>query len=240
MEIFLEFLKYGAIGIAMVLVVLSYRLLSKEQEKENVREPMLKSIKTYFILAIALAVFFGIIEIVSLTIAPGHRNNPNETENEVKRIYVRITNDRKTKDIGAMLDSLNALAENGFHSSIQPTQQEQQGQYVASEITALETQLQAKESLLFKRAVLHLEHYVASDPTNSINVEYNIAGKSDHFKLLEIILDYLGAMRDDIQDRTERLQKSWKAYKEGYKLRYEGNNSEYILPSDIEHLKHLH
>ncbi|GEM_PF-3574340 len=62
---FIDFLAYGAIGIALALAILSYRLLSKEQQREEVREPMLKSIRNYFIMSIVLSLFFGTGEIIS-------------------------------------------------------------------------------------------------------------------------------------------------------------------------------
>ena len=63
---FIDFLAYGAIGIALALAILSYRLLSKEQQREEVREPMLKSIRNYFIMSIVLSLFFGTGEIISM------------------------------------------------------------------------------------------------------------------------------------------------------------------------------
>lgn len=63
---FIDFLAYGAIGIALALAILSYRLLSREQQKDQVREPMLKSIRNYFILSIILSLFFGTGEVISM------------------------------------------------------------------------------------------------------------------------------------------------------------------------------
>ena len=54
---FIDFLAYGAIGIALALAILAYRLLSREQKNEQVREPMLKAIRNYFVLSIVLSLF---------------------------------------------------------------------------------------------------------------------------------------------------------------------------------------
>lgn len=62
---FIDFLKYGAIGVSLALAILSYRLLSKEQDQPGVRLPMLNSIKWYFGFALLLSVFFGSAELLS-------------------------------------------------------------------------------------------------------------------------------------------------------------------------------
>ena len=59
----LNYLAYGAIGIAMATAVLAFRLLSREQKKEHPNESILKMIKWFIGLAVFFAVFFGAIEI---------------------------------------------------------------------------------------------------------------------------------------------------------------------------------
>ena len=61
---FIDFLKYGAIGISLALAVLSFRLLSKEQEKDVERPGFLKIIRVYMIFAMVLSIFFGVSEIL--------------------------------------------------------------------------------------------------------------------------------------------------------------------------------
>lgn len=78
------FLKYGAIGISLALAILSYRLLSKEQDRDIIREPMLKAIKGFLFLALALSIFFGITEIVpkvfgSNTVYAGVNNHQTDS-----------------------------------------------------------------------------------------------------------------------------------------------------------------
>ena len=60
----LDYLAYGAIGIAMATAILAYRLLSSEQKKEHPNESILKMIKLFMGLAIFFSLFFGVIEIV--------------------------------------------------------------------------------------------------------------------------------------------------------------------------------
>ena len=63
---FIDFLAYGAIGIALALAILAYRLLSREQKNDQVREPMLRAIRNYFVLSIVLSLFFGTGEVISM------------------------------------------------------------------------------------------------------------------------------------------------------------------------------
>ncbi|MCB0578679.1 MAG: hypothetical protein KDD10_05155 [Phaeodactylibacter sp.] len=57
-----NYLEYGAIGLCLALFILSYRSLSKEQEKDAPNESILKTIKLYMGLSLVLAVFFGVKE----------------------------------------------------------------------------------------------------------------------------------------------------------------------------------
>ena len=52
-----NYLEYGAIGLCLALFLLSYRSLSKEQEKDTPNESILKTIKLYMGLSLLLAVF---------------------------------------------------------------------------------------------------------------------------------------------------------------------------------------
>lgn len=92
---FIDFLSYGAIGIALALAILSYRLLSKEQDKEQVRQPMLNSIRNYFILALILSVFFGAGEIVSLFIG----GNTSVTDGTIEEIWQAELSDYPDKTL---------------------------------------------------------------------------------------------------------------------------------------------
>ncbi len=60
----LDYLAYGAIGIALATAILAFRLLSKEQKKEHPNESILKMIKWFMVLIVFFSLFFGIVEIV--------------------------------------------------------------------------------------------------------------------------------------------------------------------------------
>jgi hypothetical protein len=59
----LNALSYGSIGLAAVLAVLSYRLLSREAAREKPRAPMLASIRQYMYTALALLALAGLLRI---------------------------------------------------------------------------------------------------------------------------------------------------------------------------------
>jgi hypothetical protein len=59
----IDFLAYGAIGIAMACAILSYRLLLNEQKKADPNESVLKMIKLFIGLTVFFALFFGVIEL---------------------------------------------------------------------------------------------------------------------------------------------------------------------------------
>lgn len=236
MDIFLEFLKYGAIGIAMVLVVLSYRLLSKEQEKEHVREPMLKSIRTYFLLALAMTLFFGITEIVSLSVGT---NAPNSIEDETKN------------ELLSFLDE--EIPDNAPHDSEKVTRTTEDYIRQGVNYPSLELKLEQADSLndlinaskilveeqLFNTAVTCLEILVNNDPTFSINIDFRGSEKTNHYDMLEIILSHENQFLDTNLDRRKRIRDAWVAYKKTFWIETEKNKLNYILPSDIKHLNSL-
>lgn len=61
----LEYLAYGAIGIAMATTILTFRLLTSEQKKEHPNESILKMIKWFMGLTVFFSIFFGVIEYIS-------------------------------------------------------------------------------------------------------------------------------------------------------------------------------
>jgi hypothetical protein len=62
----LDYLAYGAIGIAMATTVLTFRLLTSEQKKEIPNESILKMIKWFMGLTVFFSLFFGVIELIDI------------------------------------------------------------------------------------------------------------------------------------------------------------------------------
>lgn len=234
MEIFLEFLKYGAIGIAMVLAVLSYRLLSKEQEKEHVREPMLKSIRNYFLLSIVLSLFFGATEIATLFIAPSTPTD-NKSKEEVTEIYTDyISETHKAKTYSEKLKWVKYYVRKGIDSTYDTNSLE-----LKKRISELEKELESAHHTVYMEAVWSLSEMVSSDPEKFINIDHNIGNKDIHYNLMERVLEHVHAIKTEIQDRKTRIRESWKAYKKTYAILGEMNKLEYIVSSDIKHFTQL-
>lgn len=84
----LDYLAYGAIGIAMATTILAFRLLTREQKKENPNESILKMIKWFMGLTVFFSLFFGVVELldseeiteISVESAAEHLSNSDSTE----------------------------------------------------------------------------------------------------------------------------------------------------------------
>lgn len=61
----LDYLAYGAIGIAMATTILTFRLLVSEQKKAEPNESILKMIKLFIGLTVFFSLFFGVVEVIS-------------------------------------------------------------------------------------------------------------------------------------------------------------------------------
>lgn len=61
----LDYLAYGAIGIAMATTILTFRLLASEQKKADPNESILKMIKWFMGLTVFFSLFFGVVELIS-------------------------------------------------------------------------------------------------------------------------------------------------------------------------------
>lgn len=234
MEIFLEFLKYGAIGIAMVLVVLSYRLLSKEQDKEHVREPMLKSIKSYIILALVLAAFFGITEIVSLMIAPEANNDG--LKSKVEGVYERNLSDNNDTTIDDKLKSI----ELALRESLAPLKQDNCDSLKEENKLLLEEVKSAKYGI-YVDVVFRLQDMVADAPGKFINLTHHREEKGEYYEMLGQILSFLDLIEEEEKNDNSRILEAWQAKKKtyAYLADKEKNRSDWIVKSDITQLLKL-
>lgn len=226
MEIFLEFLKYGAIGIAMALAVLSYRLLSKEQDRENVREPMLKSIRNYFMMAILLSAFFGGIEVLTKVWSTSDTNlNDSELSERISILYRKKLQPKYgSKKTDEQMDIIEDVVEQGLKDNPDCSLCEK-------ERVALLAKIENAQRGIFVDAVMELQKLVDNDPTHSVNITHMVEQKEMHFSLLAQILNYI---YDETLDGSsiEAIQENWKKFKQ----RYHRKDVEFILGSDISQL----
>ncbi|MCR9172255.1 MAG: hypothetical protein NXI10_07170 [bacterium] len=232
MEIFLEFLTYGAIGIAMVLIVLSYKLLAKEQERDDVRVPMLKSIKSYLTLALILAAFFGVTEIVSLIVSDNSGSDGLKTE--VARLYKRNIKGGNAKSTEEQLAEIEDQIQNGVNESTKDSSQ--------LEIEALKQELKRAEFGKYAHLVLQLRDSMLEASGDFINLKYHLelrdAGKEmneSYFEMIGQVLNYLDIIENDDLEKYDLIKDKWCDLKLDYSggIIYNGNNKEWVVGSDI-------
>jgi len=234
MEIFLEFLKYGAIGIAMVLAVLSYRLLSKEQEKENVREPMLKSIRNYFLLSIVLSLFFGVTEIATILISPSQTVTTDATKDKLNAMYNRLLPDEADRSVEGKLEKLAYYVKRGQDSNY-----DSNGEELRKQLEAERRKNKSLRSALYVDAVYDLRDLVDADSLNFINIRHQPWKKERHFKLLYRVLSHLSRVDETAKNQKEIIQKAWEEFKASYAFITDRNQPFYIVRSDIDELVKL-
>ncbi len=77
-----EILRLGAVGLVFLLAALAFRLLLKEQAREHPRELILRSVRTFMIFAVILALIGTSPEVLPLLV--GSRQTAGKTENAAK------------------------------------------------------------------------------------------------------------------------------------------------------------
>lgn len=192
---FIDFLKYGAIGVSLALAILSYRLLSKEQDQPGVRLPMLNSIKWYFGFALLLSVFFGSAELLS-----SKKNQPETAAID------KIWNTHFSENPDSTFEQkVNRIARNtGASIALQNNEFEQlQANYnsLASEYAKLQ---KAYDALLEDENKNGTGFYGRVDLLNSLFIEHNrdwfylralpYLSENERVELLGVINDLLIAL----------------------------------------------
>ncbi|MFP3861176.1 MAG: hypothetical protein ACLFUW_10165 [Bacteroidales bacterium] len=221
----LDFLKYGALGIALALAILSYRLLSKEQDKEEVREPMLKSIRYYLFFAVILSLFFGTVELVS--------ENDNEGEQAKMAISALWEENFSHLNDSTLEQKINRIRNlPGNYDSRADT----------SEVckTLEEKLIECEQELLevnqgFYSVITKLRKAVDKDPDGWINIEFNKDEKEEIYSTLEKIYISLGES-DDLNLSDEKIIEKWKKLKRNWSE----ENHKYIFRSDVPELVRIY
>ena len=197
---FLNFLKYGAIGISLALAILSFRLLSKEQDKTEVRQPILNSIKTYIFLTLFLSVFFGSVEIVSTVLG----SKEHKTNQAIETIW--STHFGEFPD-STLVQKTNRISENIISKNQDPS--------VVCKDLALELE-NCRADLKnfdagFYQNVIKLQNLIKKDSDGWINLGYQIENKQDVVVVLKNLFRSMGENCDGLTDQ-EILEK-WKTVK---------------------------
>jgi len=214
---FLDFLKYGAIGISLALAILSYRLLSKEQDKPEVRKPILNTIKIYFLLAVFLSVFFGAVEILTSVM------NQKESKSNIPidkiwesyfNKYPDSTTVQKTNRISAYLS-------------------EEKDRF--SDITAKYENCRKELEKFdkgFYQNVIKLKNALKSDADEWINIDYETEKKTEVIDLIKGIFMSFGENYDSLSGKE--VVAIWVEFKS----KYTANTKKFTLieNSDITHI----
>lgn len=221
---FLDFLKYGAIGISLALALLSYRLLSKEQEKDAERPAMLKSIKTYMLLTLVLSVFFGAIELVP-KMQTSHEDS-DKTINHLWQDYFAQYNDSTPRQKLARIR--NFLEKPGIRvDTLEVCEQyRQQLEQCRAELAAYD--------IGFYQNIVKLKRQIQTSPDGWINLRYETESKTDFIKLLKATFNSLGY--DCNKDNNEAIVAKW----ESTKQTWADKQFEYVFNSDVTELIRLY
>jgi len=215
---FLDFLKYGAIGISLALAILSYRLLSKEQDKTEVRVPILNSIKIYFLFALLLSVFFGSTEIVTTIFGTKEPKTNHAIENIWAAHYSQFPDstlaqkiDRISKSVVSEEDTASAACRE-----------------IAQELKKCKEELKNFDGGFYQN-VIKLQNLLRKDSDNWINLGYQTENKQDVVHILKSLFGSMGENCDSFSD-LEILEK-WKTYK----AKWSGDPEKmgYIFHSDV-------
>lgn len=221
---FLDFLKYGAIGISLALALLSYRLLSKEQEKETERPTILKSIKTYMLLTLVLSLFFGLMEL--LPRLNSENSSGSSTTEQLWNDYFSQYNDSTSRQkLARIRAGLEQASEHTDTLEVCDKYLEQIQQY-RDELAAYD--------IGFYQNIIKLKRQLQNSPDGWINLRFETESKTDLIKLLKTTFISLGY--DCNKDSNEAIITKW----ESMKKTWSNTKSEYLFNSDITELIRLY
>jgi len=221
---FLDFLAYGALGVSLALAILSYRLLSREQEKPEVRLPMLRSIRSYLIFAIVLSLFFGTVELIEF------RFSDHKAQTALEQLWQDHLQEYPDSTLAQKIQRIAGNLNND------DSQQASQNQ-----VAQLQAELQQCQSKLaevdqgFYISITKLRKQIDKDPDGWLNITFNSNDKEEVFRLLECIFISLGEVKSPDQSK-ETLINKWREIKN----RWNQQDREYIFRSDIPELVRIY
>lgn len=221
---FLDFLKYGAIGISLALAVLSYRLLSKEQEKDTERPAILKSIKTYMLLTLVLSLFFGLMELV-----PKMTQTSTESGEDVEQLWKQYFIQYNDSTPEQKLTRIR----NFLQQKITETDTLEVCEKYLQQLEQCRAEL-ASYDIGFYQNIIKLKRKIQSSPDGWINLRFDTESKSDLLNLLKATFNSLGY--DCNKDNSEAIIAKW----ESTKKTWADKQLEYVFNSDVTELIRLY
>lgn len=215
---FINFLKYGAIGIALALAILSYRLLSKEQEKDTERPGFLRSIRNFMWLAIFLSVFFGLLEIVPLLL----NNNKSDSNSFVVNVWSNY--------FSQFNDSTAEQKERRISAYIENSQRGTDTALICKQYIDKLEQYSTENDNGFYQNIIKLKKKLQTSPDGWINLRFETSTKSETLQLLRNIFISLGS--DCNGCTNEEIISNWETLKKGWA----DKQLNYVFSSDITEL----
>ena len=216
---YLALLKYGAIGLCVILFIVSTRLLSKEQGRDEVRQPVLNSIRLYLGAAVLLSIFFGLTEFFS----PEETNDTMEaTINTVwERQFGSFTQDTTLALKMKRLKTGPISTPNLVNTEELETLQ--------SELAQCSENLKEVDHAFYSN-IVKLKKSI-SDYGDSINLSFRPEEKQQVFEIMEELLLKLNILEthdnshSDIARKWIQLKRSWI-----------NTNHGLVLDSDVPHI----
>jgi hypothetical protein len=215
---YLEFLKYGAIGIALALAVLSYNLLSKEQDKPKIRPSMLKTIKTYFGLALGLSLFFGVLEVLPMFVP----DKNGYDFKEIDRIWGTYVKNNEDSTYQEKLARIEMKLKEG-PAEVDPL-------VICEDVQAALDNCKQKlstNSTGFYASIASLRQGLNKDPDGWSRLDHLADQKGHLFDPLRQIFSRLGQNVDELSN--EQLVENWKELKG----KWTDTQLNYLFGSDI-------
>jgi len=218
----LEGLKYGAIGLCVILFIISTRLLSKEQNRESIRMPVLNMIKIFLGAAVFLSLFFGLTELLT----------PENTDDKLATLVDDIWSNHKNKSVNDTSLSLKIAR----IKTIQKNQPVDFSIDTLSTCAAISEELEKSQDELkkmnqnFYSNIARLKKII-DQRGESINIDYDPASKTTLYETLEEIFIKLDLVETATNDH-QVIRNKWKAIKK----KWSPSNHKFIFYSDLPQL----
>ncbi|MEO1434281.1 MAG: hypothetical protein AAFV80_02010 [Bacteroidota bacterium] len=240
---FIDFLKYGAIGIALVLAILSFRLLSKEQEKEKADKLILNSIRNYMIFALVITFLFGFLEFFK----PGSTLPDNEAQTQLERLWkIKFGSEAADTTLSLKVDRIETF----LRKPATPSQPDEPIDVAVvckeytDQVKVLQDQLAAAQRSEggFYGSITKLRRELSKDPDGWTNLKFDRENKAGIFEALSNIFQKLDL--DIAPDSApEDVYKTWRTLKRQWWVNKEGDERDHlknVYSSDIPELVRIY
>ena len=199
----IDALKYGAIGLCAILFIVSARLLTKEQNRQNdARQPILNMIKWFLASTVLLAVFFGLLELLK----------PNKINATIENAITSVWESRYSEHLSDTTLILKARrVKNGANDLLIPVDSSKICEEVIRELEKYKAERSGIE-YEFYTYIIKLKKEI-NDKGGTINVDFNPNNnKKEVYEILEYI--FLNLEKTDNQNMSDdEIRAMWKQYK---------------------------